>query len=119
MSGARMWTGVLAAPTAWLVAEGVGYVVAARMCEPSIAVASSAEAAHARTANAVVCVICLIVALVGLVAAIGNVREARAVENGRGTFLAIGGAFSSALFGVGILLFAVPALVVNVCNQAR
>jgi hypothetical protein len=114
-----MWTGVLAAPTAWLVAEGVGYVVAARMCEPSIAVASSAESTHARTVNTVVCIICLIIALAGLVAAIGNVRGARAVENGRAAFLAIGGAFSSALFTVGILLFAVPALVVNVCDQAR
>ena len=118
MTEARLWTGVLAAPAAWLFAEGVGYVVAARMCEPSIGIASSAEATHARTINTIVCLVCLIVALVGLFAAIGNVRS-RDATNGRATFLSLGGAFTSALFTLGIVLFALPALVVNVCNQAR
>jgi hypothetical protein len=116
---ARLWTGVLAAPAAWLVAEGVGYVMAARMCEPSIGIASSPEATHARAVNTIVCVACLIIALVGLIAAIGNAREVRSVGNGRATFLSLGGAFTSALFTLGIVLFSLPAFVVNVCNQAR
>jgi hypothetical protein len=119
VTAARLWTGVLAAPTAWLVAEGVGYVFAARLCEPSVGLASSPEAAHARVVNIIVCVACLVVAATGLVAALANVREVRRERTGRDTFLSVGGAFSSALFTAGIALFALPALIVNVCNQAR
>ena len=92
---------------------------AARLCEPSVGIATSAEATHARAINTIVCVVCLLVALVGLIAAIGNAREVRGAADGRATFLSLGGAFTSALFTAGIALFALPALVVNVCNQAR
>jgi cytochrome bd-type quinol oxidase subunit 2 len=119
MRTGRLWTGVLAAPAAWVVAEGVGYVVAARACEPSVGAAASAETAHARLLDIAICVVCLIIGVVGLWSAIANVRAARRDANDRATFLSIGGAFSSALFTAGIALFALPALIVNACNQAR
>jgi hypothetical protein len=38
---------------------------------------------------------------------------------GRVRFLAIGGAFTSAVFAAAIVLFAVPGLILNVCSQAH
>ena len=115
----RLWAGVLAAPAAWLVAEAVGYTVAARICEPSVGLATAPAATHARIVNLIVCAVCLAIAVAGLAAAVANVRDTRTRESGRPSFLAVGGVFSSAVFTAGIALFAVPSLIVNVCNQAR
>jgi hypothetical protein len=108
-----MWSGIVLAPVAWLCAEGVGYVVASRTCEGSV------EPEHARIADVVICVVCIIVATLGLVAAIGNARVAAQGPERAPTLLSFGGAFSSALFTAGIILFALPAAFVNACNQVR
>jgi hypothetical protein len=109
---------VVLAPLAWVVAEAVGYVVAARLCEPATDLAMSSQALHARVANSIVCGVCLVVALVGLSAAIKSTRGASGM-GGRVRFLAIGGAFTSAVFAAAIVLFAVPGLILNVCSQAH
>ena len=119
----RLWTGMLLAPAAWLLSEGVGYVVSSRLCEPGTGIASSGEATHARLLHVVVCLICLVLAVLGFAVAVGNLRALRrdssSPRRGRVTFMSVGGAFMSALFTVGIVVFAAPALIVNVCNQAR
>jgi hypothetical protein len=117
----RLWLGVLLAPAAWMVAEGVGYVLVSRLCEPASRLASSTADTHAKIAQAVVCGLCLLIAVAGLFVAIENWREVRAAtgpREGRMMFMAVGGAFTSAVFAMGIVMFAAPSFIVNVCNQA-
>jgi hypothetical protein len=117
----RLWIGVLAAPLAWVAAEGVGYVTSARLCEAPVGILQSAN--PARVVNVIICGICLLVALAGLVVAIDNYRRMRTgaanVPFGRAEFLSAGGVFTSVVFASAIILFAIPALVVNVCNHVR
>jgi len=117
----RLWIGVLAAPLAWVAAEGVGYVTSARLCEAPVGMLPSGNAA--RVVNVIICGICLLVALAGLVVAIDNYRRMRTgaanVPFGRAEFLSVGGVFASVVFASAIILFAIPALVVNVCNHVR
>jgi len=110
----RLWSGVVLAPLAWLCAEGVGYVLASRACSPP-----GVETTRAKIVDVVICVVCLIVAAVGLIAAIENARVTSRGSDRGPTFLSFGGAFSSALFTGGIVLFALPAAIVNACNQVR
>ncbi|HEY4132226.1 MAG TPA: hypothetical protein VGM50_16575 [Gemmatimonadaceae bacterium] len=136
ISRRRLWVGVLAAPVAWVIAESVGYVVSSRLCETAGVIATSSVTARARIAHFALCLICLFIALIGFGAALSSVRAVRALrarddqrvpENiardfihfGRASFMAYGGLFASGLFSLGILLFATPGIVVNVCNQAR
>lgn len=118
IGGARLWSGVVLAPLAWLLAEGAGYVLVARACEPPIGVATNPETGPARVVDIAVCVVCLVVAALGLFMAIANTRVTLR-RSDRPTLLSLGGAFSSAVFTAGILLFALPAAVVNACNQVR
>lgn len=117
----RLWIGVLAAPLAWVAAEGVGYVTSARLCEAPVGILPSGN--PARVANVIICGICLLVALAGLCVAIDNYRQMRSraanVPFGRAEFLSVGGVFASVVFASAIILFAIPALVVNVCNHVR
>jgi hypothetical protein len=119
----RLWIGVLAAPLAWVAAEGVGFVTSARLCEARPGIYPSANPALARVVNLILCGICLLVALAGLVVAIDNYRRTRSgastVAIGRAEFVSLGGVFASVIFASAIVLFAIPALVVNVCNQVR
>ena len=110
----RLWSGVVLAPVAWLCAEGVGYVVSSRVCE-----SPSGETALARIVDIAICIVCLLVATAGLVAAIANVRVTSGGSERSPTMLSVGGAFSSALFTIGIILFALPAAIVNACNRVR
>ena len=117
----RLWIGVLAAPMAWVAAEGVGYVTSARLCAAPVGMLPSGNAA--RVVNVIICGICLLVALAGLLVAIDNYRRMRNVAAnvpfGRAEFLSVGGVFASVVFASAIILFAIPALVVNVCNHVR
>lgn len=118
---ARLWFGVAAAPGAWLLNEAVGYVVASRLCEPTLGSSGAVSAGTARVTNIVICTICLLVALAGLRVALGNWRTLRGATNRstHATFLSIGGTFSSAVFAVAIAMFGMPALIVNVCVKAH
>ena len=119
----RLWIGMLAAPLAWVAAEGVGFVSSTKLCEARTGLVPDANPALARVVNLILCGICLLVALVGLVVAIDNYRRTRTAASnvavGRAEFMSLGGVFASVIFASAIVLFAIPALVVNVCNQVR
>lgn len=111
--------GILAAPTAWVVAEGVGYVVVSRLCDPRLGMA---RLSTVRIINVIICGVCFAVAAAGLIAALANYRTLHreaALNDNRATFMTVTGIFGSAVFVAAIVLFAMPALIVNVCDQAR
>jgi hypothetical protein len=117
----RLWIGMLAAPLAWVAAEGVGFVTSTTLCEARPGIYSNPSLA--RVVNLILCGVCLLVAIAGLVVAIDNYRRTRSgassVAIGRADFMSLGGVFASVIFASAIVLFAIPALVVNVCNQVR
>jgi len=116
----RLWAGVVLAPVAWSVAELLGYVLVARACE------TRSTMAHAGVTQDIVAIGLGIIAVVGLAIAVGNWRRVRDSSMasrepawGRAQFMAMGGMVASALFVLGILLFALPPLLVNACDQVR
>lgn len=118
----RLWAGVLTAPVAWIVAELLGYYLTSRACDR----ASAATASHAGGTQVVLAVSLGVIALGGLSIAIANWRAVRAPSSagdppawGRGQFMALAGVITSALFVLGIVLFALPPFLVNACDQAR
>jgi uncharacterized membrane protein YidH (DUF202 family) len=118
----RLWAGVLVAPIAWIVAEGVGYVLASRGCHR----ASPGEAANVGVVQDVLAAVLALVALTGLVIAAGNWRHVRDTASngspaawGRARFMALAGVVASALFVLGIVLFALPPLLIDVCEHVR
>jgi len=116
----RWWLGVLSAPVAWMFVEGVGYVVSARECSRHIGV----DTAHIRVTQLVICAIGLIAAVNGLRIALAHHRALRAETaadsalQGRQRFMAASGVILGALFIGGIVLFAVNALFLDVCERA-
>jgi hypothetical protein len=121
----RLWFGVLAAPAAWLLMEIVGYYLAARSCEPGTGGVPLTGVSNLRTTHVILDVIALVVASIGLLTAVRSWRalpqprgEATAAR-GRAHFMAFLGVLTSVLFLGGLVLFGVPAFLVNVCSQAR
>lgn len=121
----RLWAGVLLAPSAWLLAELVGYYLASRSCEPLAGVPLEGTA-HPAMTQVVLAVVLGLVAIVGLVVAIGNWRAAGPeggdrwlASFGRAQFMAFGGMIESALFVLGIVFFALPPLFVSPCSVGR
>jgi hypothetical protein len=122
----RLWVGVLLAPGAWVVCEGLGYVLAARGCEPGASPAGINGAVGPGIVQIVVALITLVLALGGLMIALGNWRAMQppptrvdSPEWGRAHFLAFGGLLMSILFAGGIVLFGIAPLFINACSQAR
>lgn len=122
-TNARLWIGVIAAPAAWIVAGGVGFITSALLCGVRPAAVTAARPIPARVVNIIICVLCLLGAVTGFVIAVDNYRRlrARAAESdvGRDLFMAVVGMFAGAVFIAAIVLFAVPALVLNVCDSVR
>ena len=119
----RLWIGMLCAPVAWLLAEGVGYYLASRSCEPGVHGVPLAGTAAPRMAQIVLCLLLLGAALYGLAVAVRNdrlVRESGADEphRGRARFMSLGGILLGILFAGGIVMFALPAFFANACSQA-
>ncbi len=119
---ARLWAGVVLAPVAWSVAELLGYVLVARACDRG----TRSMMAHAGVTQDIVAIGLGIIAVVGLVIAVGNWRRVRDASTageqtarGRAHFMALGGVVASALFVLGIVLFALPPLFLNTCDQVR
>lgn len=122
----RLWIGVLLAPAAWLLLEVVGYWFAARSCELSVGGVPMAGTAHPAVTHSVLSLAALVAAGAGLAVALGNWRAVRphteregAPSWGRARFMSYGGVLLSVLFGGGIVLFGLPAFLVNACSQAR
>ncbi len=118
----RGWFGLLLAPAAWTLVEGLGYVLSARECAPS----ASAHATRIRVTQLLVCAIGLVAAIVGLRIALAHQRALGALDatgesptRERSRFVAASGVLVSALFIGGILLFALSAIVTNVCERAH
>jgi hypothetical protein len=129
----RLWLGVLAAPVAWLILELLGYYLASRGCDPALGVPLAGPRRPA-VVQVIVCVVGLGAALYGLLVAIGNWRAVqpqpssnddatadleRQAAWGRAHFMAFSGILASGLFGLGIVLFALPPFFINACSQAR
>ena len=123
VASSRLWAGVVIAPAAWSVSELLGYWLAARACDRG----SASTAANAGVVQDVLAVVLGLVAVTGLVIAVGNWRRVRESSGstggpaawGRAEFMALGGTVASALFVLGIILFALPPLLVNACDQVR
>jgi hypothetical protein len=118
----RLWAGVVLAPAAWCVAELLGYYLVSRACDRGAA----STVAHAGMTQDAVAIGLGVVAVVGLVIAAGNWQRVRkrstpnpAAAWGRAHFMALAGVVASALFVLGIVLFALPPLLVNACDQVR
>lgn len=122
----RLWFGVLAAPSAWLLMEMVGYYLASRSCEPALGGVPLAGTPHPSATQVVLDLIALAASIAGLVVSLGSWRalhpkpnRGSTAEGGRAHFLAFVGVLASALFIGGIVLFGLPPFLVNACSQAR
>jgi len=122
---ARLWTGMLLAPAAWLLAELGGYFAVARGCEPGRPGVPLPAPGNPALAQALLAMLLAVAAAIGLVVAVGNYRalparraaDAPAIE-ARTRFMAVGGMLVSILFLLGLLFFALPPMLVG-CAQAR
>jgi hypothetical protein len=126
VSRRRLWLGVLLAPSAWVLTEGVGYYVAARSCEIGAAGLPLVGTTHPRLTQALISAVAFLIALTGLALALRNSRAVGgdagpndAAELGRMRFMSYGGVLLGILFAGGIVLFALPAFIVNPCSQAH
>jgi hypothetical protein len=114
------WLGVLSAPAAWTFVEGLGYVVSARQCPAGLAT----NTLQVRVTQLVICAVGLIVSLNGLRIALAEHRAlaasapSGAAIDGRRRFMATSGVLVSVLFIGGIVLFALSALFLDVCERA-
>lgn len=117
ISARRLWAGVLVAPAAWVLMEGIGYYVASRSCEPRGNGVHALGAASPRVAEIMLALVLAAAAIAGLATAIGNARRRLDATSER--FLAHVGVIGSSLFVLGIVLFALPAVILDLCTQAR
>lgn len=121
----RLWLGVLLAPGAWLVVEGLGYVVAARLCALDVLGADTTHPAAPSYVQLVICAVGFIAALCGLWISARNLRANPAPgadgtpAQGRARFMAMAGVIVSVLFAGSIVLYALPAFVLDACHRAR
>lgn len=121
----RLWLGVLLAPGAWLLVEGVGYVVAARLCALDVLGADSTHSAAPNYVQLLICAAGFVASLVGLWISTRNLRVTSADEadeppaRGRARFMAMTGVLLSVLFAGSIVLYALPAFVLDACHRAR
>jgi hypothetical protein len=114
----RLWFGVFAAPTAWVAALLLGYLSSAAICR-------SRDAASGTLLILLAGMLAL--ALAGLIVAFANWRSLRQRSSatniapwwGRSRFLVGGGLLASALFVVGIVLFAISALLAPTCSRMQ
>ena len=122
----RLWVGILLAPGSWVFMELVGYYLASRGCNTEIEGVPLAGTAHPAVTQAILMAAGVIIAVIGLFIALGNWRAVQpsaqrgdTPEWGRAHFMSFGGVLVSTLFTVGIVLFGIPAFLLNACSFAR
>lgn len=120
----RLWVGVLAAPTVWVLAELVGYYLAARSCEGVTGGVPLMGTNAPALSHLVLQLLAAVAAAVGLWIALGSWRRSsrddeRSAAAGRAHFMAFAGVVVSCLFLFGIVLFGFAGTVVRACSQAR
>ena len=115
----RLWAGILLAPLAWSVTELTGYYLSSREC-------AAGASGRAGITQDLLAIGLGVIAVVGLVIAIANwqrVRETSAIDGppteSRAHFMALVGVVASTLFVVGIVFFALPPFLINVCAEVR
>ena len=128
----RLWFGIAASPAAWTVMLLAGYAGAARGCLPGWP--GARRLGHPSATVLELSAAMLALAVAGLVVALGNLRRTddhghhkglaemvrtSAPPRSRDRFMALGGATLSALFLLGVVLFALPSIITNVCGEAR
>jgi len=119
----RLWLGMLLAPGVWLLMEVVGYYLSARSCYQEIEGVPLAGTAHPAVTQAILMAVGVIVGIIGLVISLGSWRAVQpsakrgdSPEWGRAHFMSFGGVLVSALFTLGIVMFGIPAFVLNACS---
>jgi hypothetical protein len=122
----RLWAGVLIAPSAWVLAEGLGYYLASRSCEPRNGGVPLRGTAHPAVTQAALSIVLILAAAAGLLIAVGNWRGIQpqpsrgdATQWGRAHFMSFAGVLVSVLFIGGIVLFGIPSVLVDACRQAQ
>ncbi len=115
----RLWFGVVAAPSAWVLCEVAGYPLGATGC-------AAGGAGHPAFRVIVISAAMFGLGLAGLLVAIDNLRHTGAEASttpasatSRARFMAAGGTGLSALFLFGIVLFGIPPLLTNPCTAIR
>lgn len=134
VTSGRLWFGLLGAPVAWLVAEFVGYLMAARSCEAGRNGINAYGVGNPSVAAVVLALLMLAVAGAATWVAGGTLHRLglslrslagdgrngdHPVEWGRARFMALASVLSGVLFGLGIVLIALPPLLVRACSEAR
>lgn len=127
--GGRLWVGMLMAPAAWVVAGLAGYLLVSRSCEPGSNGLGLSGFREPATVLVYVAGVMLLLSIAGLLAAESSRRAGAAVHlegesahrhaGGMTRFLAVAGIFTSALMVGGIVLFGVPAFLLQACVQAH
>ena len=130
----RLWFGLLGAPAAWLVAELLGYLLAARSCEAGRNGINAYGVGDPSLVVGLLTLLMLAVATAATWTAGGSLRRLglssgaitadgrrsdRPAEWGRARFMALAGVLTGVLFGLGIVLIGLPPLLVRACSEAR
>lgn len=143
VSERRLWAGMLLAPTAWALAELIGYPIVARSCERGINGFGVTGITAPLAASVAIDVLFAIVAAFAAFTAVQSRRilrthvapddsrareESGAVSPGargedpdyaRARFMASGGVIVSSVFLAGILFFAAAPFFLDLCKEAR
>ncbi|MDQ6612478.1 MAG: hypothetical protein M3Y64_08590 [Gemmatimonadota bacterium] len=115
----RLWSGVLLAPVAWVLAEMLGYYLASRACDAGGGIHALGPS-HPRFVVIALAVLCAAAGAVGIAFSVSNLRRVASTQDGHRTrFLAMAATTASVIFVVGMLVFAVPAAVLDVCSHVR
>lgn len=114
----RVWCGLLLAPAAWALFEGVGYYIGARSCDASGGI-HALGATHPRAVLTALAVVLALVAATGFILAVGGLKSASANDRQhRVKFVAQAGVIGSAIFLGGIFAFGAPIFMLSVCTQS-
>ena len=111
----RLWFGMLAAPTAWAIAGLFGWGFGSQICTPW-------NVGTVRTVVGLFTLVMLVCAAAGLMTGIRNWREVGSTPRAAGdrvAFMSLGGVLISTSFVIGIVLFGLIVVFVDVCGRAR
>jgi hypothetical protein len=114
-SGARLaWFGIAAPPFAWATQFLIGYSMQEAGCGRPDA---SLWGAHLEITDAIVLIVCGAIAVAGGAAAVAALRASGLRDpRGRVNFVAVSGIAASVVFGLAILLSAIPWFSLDACS---
>jgi hypothetical protein len=121
----RLWFGVLAAPVAWVLAEVVGYIAVSLSCLGPRGAPGGSGTTYASGGLIIITIVTAIAAIAGLFTGYRSwqiIRQTRAANQpvpSYASFMVFAGIFVSLIFLLSIILFGIPAVIVNACSEAR